>query len=137
MGTDSVLNVVRRVVVFDTSCLLCSKFIRILLKHSNGRLQYTGFESEFAKKNLPENLLNYPETVVFYDEATILLRSEAVLAIVKELKYPIKILRVFKYFPLKWRDKIYNWIAKNRYEWFGKSDTCFLPTPEQRSHFLD
>ena len=125
-----------RVVVFDTSCLLCSRFIQVLLNNDRGLLYYTGFESLFARENLPSDLIRTPETVVFIEDGIINLKSEAVFAILRYLPARFRWLRIFRILPKSWLNLIYDWIARNRYGWFGLSRECFLPAAEFKSRFL-
>lgn len=126
-----------RVVVFDTSCLLCSRFINILLRGDKKTLYYTGFESIFSANNIPQDLLLEPETVVFIENDKVLVKSKAVMSILKYTRAPYRWLRIAKIFPVFILDKIYDWVAKNRYGWFGRSDQCYLPSPDQAARFLD
>ena len=126
-----------RVVVFDTSCLLCSRFIQILLKNDRSQLQYTGFESTFSQDNLPAELIDSQESVVFYMHGRIYLKSLAVLAILRFTRWRIRWLRIFSVFPVKLLDWLYDWVARNRYAWFGQSESCYIPSTEQKSRFLD
>jgi len=137
MGTSSILNEDKGVVVFDTSCLLCSRFIKTLLRNDGGKLNYTGFESEFSKQRLPKELIEKPETVIFLKGQKIATKSEAVFLIINQLQYPLRLLNIFQFVPTFIADKIYDWIAYNRYKWFGQLDSCFIPTTEVNSQFLD
>lgn len=126
-----------KVVVFDTSCLLCSKFIRVLLKNDQGTLHYTGFESAFSMGYLPVALRTEPETVVFYEQGKFLLKSQAVFSILQYLRLPYRWLRIFRFLPKALLDKVYDWVARRRYRWFGRSTTCFLPDNKHIKQFLD
>jgi predicted DCC family thiol-disulfide oxidoreductase YuxK len=126
-----------RVVVFDTTCLLCSKFIQILLSQTRGQLHFTGFESEFSKQYLPENLLDAPETVVFYNQGQLSTKSNAVLSILKFTGWSYRWLRVFRILPQVILDRLYDWVARNRYSWFGQSETCFMPAQKDKEMFLE
>lgn len=125
-----------RVVVFDTSCLLCSKFIQKLLVIDQDALQYTGFESKFAQEILPAQLRLSPESVVFYDDGLVLLKSQAVLAILKYTDSSYRWLRIFRFLPTSILNLIYDWIARNRYAWFGQSSQCFMPEDKFKAKFL-
>ena len=64
-------------------------------------------------------------------------QSTAALRIARQLKGPWPALYVLRAIPAPLRDKVYSWVAKNRYRWFGKQETCRIPTPELRARFLD
>jgi predicted DCC family thiol-disulfide oxidoreductase YuxK len=63
-------------------------------------------------------------------------RSTAVLRIARGLGFPWNLATVFLIVPRPIRDAVYRWVARNRYRWFGKKDTCRLPSPEERARFL-
>jgi predicted DCC family thiol-disulfide oxidoreductase YuxK len=64
-------------------------------------------------------------------------RSNSVLRIVKHLSGLWPLLYAGIVLPLPLRDALYNWISRNRYRWFGRKDSCMMPTPELRRRFLD
>ena len=137
MGTDPLLAKGKLIVFFDTSCLLCNRFVKILLKFDKNNLYYSGFDSQIAKDILPERLRNQPQSVVFYQEGDLFLKSIAILKITSYLRQPLPILVIFRILPRALCDFIYDWVARNRVSWFGRSKTCFLPSPEQRDRFFD
>ena len=59
------------------------------------------------------------------------------LGIARRLPFPWSLAVVFFVIPPFLRDPIYSWIARNRYRWFGKRETCMVPTKELRAKFLD
>ena len=63
--------------------------------------------------------------------------SDAALRITRYLQGPARLLYGFMIIPRFIREPIYKWIARNRYKWFGKKDSCMIPTPEVRDRFLD
>jgi predicted DCC family thiol-disulfide oxidoreductase YuxK len=77
-----------------------------------------------------------PGSVIFYDGGRIYTRSTAVLRIAAHLRFPLPLLTIGFIIPPFIRDGIYDWIARNRYRWFGKRETCFLPDTPLRQQFL-
>jgi predicted DCC family thiol-disulfide oxidoreductase YuxK len=77
-----------------------------------------------------------PDSVMFYLDGKLLIRSDAVLAISTYLKRPYAYGTIFKYVPKVLRDAVYRLIAKNRYRWFGKKETCRVPSVDERERFL-
>ncbi|MFP3490955.1 DCC1-like thiol-disulfide oxidoreductase family protein, partial [Staphylococcus sp. SIMBA_130] len=65
-----------------------------------------------------------------------LVKSEAALSIIQQLGGWFKLLLVFHLFPRSIRDRLYDEVAKHRYKWFGKKESCMIPTKEQRKRFL-
>jgi len=79
--------------------------------------------------DLPTRFLaisNLPDSVIVIHNNQILIESDAVLAIVKQLHGPIRLLLIGRALPKGLRNLIYRWVAKNRYRWFGKTDYCSL-----------
>jgi predicted DCC family thiol-disulfide oxidoreductase YuxK len=72
----------------------------------------------------------YIPNVVYY------IKSDAALEIANDLNVFYQLLGMLKIFPKKIRDLVYDYIAKNRYKWFGKTENCMMPTPEIQSKFL-
>jgi predicted DCC family thiol-disulfide oxidoreductase YuxK len=76
-------------------------------------------------------------TVLYVRNGKVLERSTAVLHILKDLGGPWGLLYGFIIVPPFLRDAVYRWVARNRYAWFGRRESCMLPTPELRARFID
>ena len=63
-------------------------------------------------------------------------QSTAALKVAKNLSGPVKLMVVFNIIPVTIRDVVYNFIARNRYKWFGKKDQCMVPAPDLIKRFL-
>lgn len=97
-------------------------------------LQGKTAEFVFSETNLDPNSL---DSLVFWDRGEIYTFSTAALKVAGFLKAPWKYSKYLIYIP-KWvRDPVYKFIAKNRYIWFGKQDTCRMATQEEKARFLD
>jgi len=126
-----------KVVFFDGVCGLCNGFVRFLIRRDKqGFLKFAPLQGKTAAEYLHIKS-EYPgDTVVFYTGGKIYTESDAVLEIVSCLGFPWSGLRIFMYLPVKFRNMIYRLIAGNRYKWFGKYDSCRLPTKEEAERFL-
>lgn len=85
------------------------------------------------KFNLPTGELN---TVVLVDGGKVHTRSDVPIQVGKKLGGWWHLLQMFFIIPRPLRNAVYDWIARNRYRWFGKKEECWLPTPELRVRFL-
>jgi predicted DCC family thiol-disulfide oxidoreductase YuxK len=135
MGAD---NPVEKIILFDGVCNLCSSTVQFVIRHNkNEELKFASLQSEFGQLQRNKFKLS-PEvrTIVFIKHGKIFLRSDAVLEIAEELNGLYPNLKVLKIFPTSLRDAIYNFIAKNRYQWFGKKEQCWIPTPELANRFI-
>lgn len=129
----------RAVVLFDGVCNLCSGAVDFIIRHdAKGRFVFASLQSEAGQLLLEHYKLpkDHYESMVLLKQGKLYQRSNAALAIAEELPGGWSLLSNFKILPLFLRDALYNFIANNRYRFFGKKETCRLPTPEERSRFL-
>ena len=77
-----------------------------------------------------------PDTVVLVEDGRLYSHSSAALRIMSHLRWPWRWGRALVVVPRPLRDLVYRWIARNRYRWFGKAESCRVPTPELRARFL-
>ena len=127
------------IVLFDGVCNLCSGFVQFVI--SRDKKQYFKFVSLQADAALPylEKCgmpVNALASVVLYENGKCYTQSSAALRILKNLPSGWPFFYGLVIFPISIRDAVYNYIAKNRYTWFGRKETCWLPTPELKSRFL-
>lgn len=126
------------VLLFDGVCNLCNSSVDFILRNErNNDLKFASLQSEYGQTLLNSfKMEDVPDSLVFYDGEQVFFKSEAALKISKYLKRPYRWLGVLNVFPLTLRNCAYDWIAKNRYRWFGKKDTCRLPSDDERVRFL-
>ena len=74
--------------------------------------------------------------LLYSEEKGLSAKSSAALHIAKNLGFPRNIMAVFFIIPTFIRNWVYDYVAKNRYKWYGKKDACMIPTPELTSKFL-
>ena len=96
-------------------------------------------QSDTAKKvlknyDLSETDLN---TVILVTEDEVFTKSAVAFEILKHLQTPLKLLLIFKKTPKFLLDKIYDFISKNRYTWFGKREVCMIPTDNIKKRFIE
>jgi predicted DCC family thiol-disulfide oxidoreductase YuxK len=139
------------VVLFDGVCNLCNAAVQFMIDRDKANvLRFAPIQSDVAKELLEASMGSElatkirdgatgdgdPDTIVFVDRNEAWTHSSAALRIARRLGSPWSWLFVFLAVPRPIRDLVYRFIAKNRYRWFGKSDTCRVPTPELRARFL-
>ncbi|MFA7447501.1 MAG: thiol-disulfide oxidoreductase DCC family protein [Weeksellaceae bacterium] len=129
-----------KIVLFDGICNLCNSSVQLIIQNDSKNLfQFASLQSEFGQKFLQEN--NLPDdafkSIVLIDGEKFYTKSEAVLRIGKELKGIYKVLGIFLWVPKFIRDFVYDYIARNRYKWYGKRNSCWIPTAELKQKFLD
>ena len=127
------------IILFDGVCNLCNGAVQYFIKRDKKKiLKYASLQSEsgqalLKKYDLPLTQFN---SFVFIYDGKVYLRSSAALRAAKLLSGPVSWLYGFIIVPRFIRDGVYNMIAKNRYKWFGKQESCMIPTPELKSRFL-
>lgn len=126
-----------KVIFFDGVCGLCNGFIDFVMKiDKDQKFHFSPLQSEYAKKNLPEEMTRDLKTIVYKDGDNLSMKSDAVLKILKEIGGVWSLASAGRILPGTLRDSAYEMVAENRYKLFGKKETCRLPTPEERSRFV-
>ena len=126
--------------VFDGFCNFCSVQVQFLLRiDRRGVIRFTSIQSPYGRHLAARFGIDPddPSTFLFFDHGCPLEASEAVIAILRRLPRPWRWLGVIGVMPRSWRDAGYRWLARHRYRLFGRRDRCMVPTPEQRSRFID
>jgi predicted DCC family thiol-disulfide oxidoreductase YuxK len=130
-------------ILFDGVCNLCSGVVRfVIARDPHAHFRFAALQSDAARRACAEvgatpPAAVDPDTIIVIADGRALERSDAALAIAARLPFPWPIFGVFRLLPRALRDWLYRFVAKNRYRWFGKSDTCMMPTPELRARFID
>jgi predicted DCC family thiol-disulfide oxidoreductase YuxK len=128
------------IILFDGICNLCNSSVQKVIKNDpGGKFMFASLQSEpgqelLRKYQLPRNDFN-SFVLIMHDRP--FTRSSAALLVARQMKGLWKLLYGFMIIPKFLRDGVYNLIANNRYKWFGKQDTCMLPTPDLRARFLN
>ena len=127
-------------ILFDGVCNLCNGFVQSVIERDpRARFQFGALQSPSAQRvlSLHDAPSPLPDSFVLVEDGRIFTRSTAALRIARGLGYPSALAYVFMAVPRPIRDWVYDFVAHRRYRWFGKRDTCMVPTPELRSRFLD
>lgn len=127
------------IVLFDGVCNLCNSSVQFILKRDKkkkflfGSLQGEAGQKLLQQFNLPTDNFH---SFVLIEGDSVYTQSTAALRMARHLKGGWQLLYGFIILPKFLRDGVYKWIATNRYKWFGKRETCRIPTAEERSRFL-
>ncbi len=126
------------IVLFDGVCNLCNGFVQKLIRIDKAKkLHFASLQSDYAKSLLKDSIdVNNLHSVVFYTNEKLLVKSDAVLAIAKCIGGAYSLLAILKFFPRFIRDYVYDIIAANRYKWFGKQASCWMPNATLKERFL-
>ena len=130
----------KKIILFDGVCNLCDSSVQFVIKHDKKDVfRFVSLQSELGQKiinHIGISGLNIDSTVLYEPEKGYYYKAEVAFRILKELNGIYQCLLVFSIFPKSILNNIYDYVAKNRYEWFGKKESCMIPTPELQSKFL-
>lgn len=127
------------VILFDGVCNLCAGVVRFVAKRDpRMRFRFASLQSPASKRlllgaNAPAPL---PDSIALLEGGRVFVESDAALRIARGLRFPWPALGAFLIVPRPIRDTVYRFIARRRHRWFGKKDSCMLPTPDLRARFF-
>ena len=135
----------KAIVLYDGVCGLCNRAVQFLLKRDrHDRLQFASLQSDLAAKLLNRHGMNYKSldtvyAVLNYGEPneTLLAKGDAFLFFAGVIDGVWSVASVVKVVPRPVRNWLYDFVARHRYQVFGKSESCMLPDPKQRHKFLE
>ena len=128
------------IVLYDGDCGLCNRAIQILLQEDPSDLFRFVSQQAALGKSILAHIGYNPNTldslVVYHPNVAYYTQSQALIFLCKHGSFKLKLLLVFQLFPKVMLDRVYNWIAKNRFHWFGKNENCLFPNERHRTKFL-
>lgn len=128
------------IVLFDGECNFCDSSVQFVIRHEKEpRLKFASLQSEVGKTLLDYYKLDRSkiDSVVLIEKGKAYVKSAGALRLTRHLKGGYPLLYGFIIIPPFIRNAVYDLIAKNRYKWFGKKDSCMIPSPELRARFVD
>ncbi|MGP0564527.1 MULTISPECIES: thiol-disulfide oxidoreductase DCC family protein [unclassified Nitrospina] len=126
------------IIFFDGMCGLCNGFVDFLIRADKAQVfRFSPLQGEAAGRVLGTTGEYSLDSVVLVEGDRVSSKSTAALRIFRRLGGIWSLLWALRWVPLPVRDGIYEWIARNRYRLFGEKETCRIPSPEERTRFLD
>lgn len=128
------------VIVFDGVCALCSRWVRFLLRFDRaGRYRFAAMQGRHGRALMHTHGLDPDDPLSFLllEDGVAYTDTDAIIRVLMGLGGIWKLARLARAVPAPLRDRSYRWLARNRYRWFGRHDTCFLPDAATRARFLD
>jgi predicted DCC family thiol-disulfide oxidoreductase YuxK len=129
----------KAIILFDGVCNLCNSSVEFVLNHDKKEMfRFASIQSEigngFLKRyNIDRSLT---DSIIIIENENAYTRSTAALRIAKHLGGVYSLLYLFIIVPPFIRNAVYDFIAKNRYKWFGKQESCMVPTDELKKKFI-
>lgn len=132
----------KKLILFDGVCNLCNSSVQYVIKHdTNNHFLFAPLQGETGQNIINQFNIDTRKTdsILLYnpEKNSISHKSTAALNVASGLGFPNKILSIFLVVPAFIRNLVYDFIAKNRYKWYGKKEACMIPTRELKSKFLE
>ena len=127
-----------KIILFDGLCNLCNTSVNFVIRNDKkGVFRFAPIQTNFGESTLKKYHIKTKDTdsIILIDKDKYYIKSTAALHIAKELAGAYPLLFCFMIVPKFIRNLIYDLVAKNRYKWFGKKESCMIPTPELKDKF--
>lgn len=128
-----------KIILFDGVCNLCNSSVQLVLKNdAKDTFRLAALQSDVGQQLIQKFGIDTSETdsIILIDGEIYYSKSTAALKIAKHLSGAFPLLYAFMIVPKFIRNIVYDYIAKNRYKWYGKQESCMIPTTELKSKFL-
>jgi predicted DCC family thiol-disulfide oxidoreductase YuxK len=129
----------RPIIIFDGYCALCSGWAAFVLRHDPaGRFRLLSAQSPLGHALYVHYGLNpedYESNILIADGIA-WFKSEGSIRMAEGLGFPWSLAAIFRVLPMRWRDRAYETVARNRLRWFGKRATCYRPEPRFADRFI-
>lgn len=127
------------ILLYDGVCNFCNDAVQFIIKRDKtGIIHYASLQSTTGQQLLEHfHLSKDLDTVILIDDNRVYDRADVTIRIGQLLGGVYQFTNLFRPIPRVLRNRVYDWIATNRYRWFGKEASCMLPTPELKARFID
>jgi len=130
----------KKIILFDGVCNLCNSSVQFVIKRDKKDMfRYTALQSEVGQQMIKERGIDTSQVdsiILIEPGVAYYTKSDAALEIGQSFGGGWKLLAIFTWLPKPFRDAMYDFVARNRYKWFGKQESCMIPTPELKAKFL-
>lgn len=131
----------KQLILFDGVCNLCNSSVLYVIKRDKkDKFLFAPLQSEIGEALIKEFKIDTDKTdsILLYNPESNFIKhkSSAALHIAKHLGFPSHLMVIFFIIPTFIRNLVYDYVAKNRYKWYGKKDACMIPTPELKAKFI-
>lgn len=129
----------KKIVLFDGVCNYCNDKINFIIKNDKQDIfRFVALQSETGQKIIKYlGMDSSIDSIVLYEPGyAYFIKSEAVFRIIKHLSSSVRLLLFFNFIPTSIKNVFYDIIAKNRYNWYGKKESCMMPTEEVKRKFI-
>ena len=126
-------------ILFDGVCNLCNGWVRFIIRHDpNGTFRFAAQQTPTGQGIIRDYMSNASPlpSVILIDDNAIYAESDAILQILGRLAPPWSWISLLRIIPRRVRDACYHFVARHRYQWFGRTDVCPVPSADIRSRFI-
>jgi len=131
----------KKIILFDGRCNLCDALVQFVIKHDkNDVFRFVPLQSDLGSQILQHIGIDpkHTDSIVLYEPGVAYYyKSAAALEITRNLGGLFHFGTFFKIIPTPLRNIVYDYVAKNRYKWYGKKNECLLPTTALKAKFLE
>ena len=131
----------KKIILFDGVCNLCDSAVQFIIKHDKKDIfRFISLQSDLGKEitnYLGINRTNLDSIILYQPGYAYYHKSQAVFEIAKDLGGIYSLSTIFSFLPSSITDNMYDYIARNRYNWYGKKESCMLPTNDLKAKFLE
>lgn len=131
----------KKIILFDGVCNLCNGFIQFVIKRDTTDVfRYAALQSKIGQQLISERSIDTTKidsVILVEPNVAYYVKSDAALQVGRQLKGYRTISKLLNLIPSGLRNIVYDFIARNRYSWYGKKEQCMIPTPELKAKFLD
>jgi predicted DCC family thiol-disulfide oxidoreductase YuxK len=130
----------KQLILFDGICNLCNASVQYVIKHDKKNVfifaPLQGETGQFIIEKFKIDTSKIDSILLYSKQKGLSYKSTAALKIAGKLGFPLNLLKLLLIVPVFIRNWVYNYIAKNRYKWFGKQSECMIPTEKLKAKFL-
>ena len=130
----------KKIILFDGVCNLCDSMVQFIIKHDKKDIfRFVALQSELGS-NITKHIgidISKVDSIILYEPSiAYYYKAEAAFKIGKYIGGIYRLLNLFSILPIKISNTVYDYVARNRYKWYGKKESCMMPTPDLAAKFL-
>ena len=129
----------KKIILFDGVCNYCNNKVNFIIKNDqDDSFRFVALQSETGQKIITYlGIDSALDSIILYEPGyAYFIKSEAVFRIIKHLSSSVKLLLLFNFVPTSIKNLLYDFIAKNRYNWYGKNEQCMMPSEDKTGKFI-
>jgi predicted DCC family thiol-disulfide oxidoreductase YuxK len=129
----------KKIILYDGVCNYCNDKVNLIIKNdTNDSFRFVALQSETGQKIVTYLGIDKTiDSIILYEPGyAYFIKSEAVFRVVKHLSSSVKLLLLLNFIPTNIKNLIYDYIAKNKYKWYGKNEQCMMPSEDITGKFI-